>query len=87
MPASRSRSTTARGSQETELADREARHHLIHTGWLKRFYDKGIEGFFPKGVFNEPGLALFSIELAKWFHEMEIPSVGSDTIATEQTHA
>ncbi len=58
---------------------------IIHTGWLKRFYDKGVEGIFPKGVFNEPGLG-YSIELAKWFHEMEIPSVGSDTIATEQTH-
>ena len=58
---------------------------IIHTGWLKRFYDKGMEGIFPKGAFNEPGLG-YSLELAKWFHEMEIPSVGSDTIATEQTH-
>lgn len=57
---------------------------IVHTGWLKRFYDKGVEGFFPGGVFNEPGLG-YSAELAKWFHEMEIPSVGSDTIATEQT--
>ncbi len=58
---------------------------LIHTGWLKRFYDKGMEGIFPKGEFNEPGLG-YSLELVKWFHEMEIPSVGSDTIATEQTN-
>ncbi len=58
---------------------------LIHTGWLKRYYDQGIEGIFPKGQFNEPGLG-YSPELAKWFHDMEIPSVGSDTIATEQTN-
>ena len=31
---------------------------IVHTGWLKRFFDKGIEGIFPKGVFNEPGLRL-----------------------------
>lgn len=58
---------------------------LIHTGWLKRYYDQGINGIFPNGQFNEPGLG-YSPELAKWFHEMEIPSVGSDTIATEQTN-
>ncbi|HZO83116.1 MAG TPA: cyclase family protein [Candidatus Binataceae bacterium] len=57
---------------------------IIHTGWLKRYYDLGVEGIFPKGAFNEPGLG-YSPELVKWFHEMEIPSVGSDTIATEQT--
>lgn len=58
---------------------------LIHTGWLKRYYDQGINGIFPDGQFNEPGLG-YSPELAKWFHDMEIPSVGSDTIATEQTN-
>ncbi len=57
---------------------------LIHTGWLKRFYDKGFEGIFPGGAFNEPGLG-YSPELVKWFHEMEIPSLGTDTIASEQT--
>lgn len=57
---------------------------IIHTGWLKRYYDQGVEGIFPKGAFNEPGLG-YSPELVKWFHETEIPSVGSDTIATEQT--
>jgi kynurenine formamidase len=57
---------------------------LIHTGWLKRFYDKGMEGIFPNGQFNEPGLG-YSLELVKWFHEMEIPSLGTDTIGSEQS--
>jgi kynurenine formamidase len=57
---------------------------LIRTGWLKRFYDHGFEGIFPKGEFREPGLA-YSPELVNWIHQMEIPSIGSDTIATEQT--
>ena len=58
---------------------------LIHTGWLKRFYDEGLEGFFPKGGSDEePGLGV-QRGAGQWFHEMEIPSIGSDTIATEQT--
>lgn len=57
---------------------------LVHTGWLKRYYDEGLAGFFPGGQIQEPGLA-YSKELVKWFHEMEIPSIGSDTIASEQT--
>ena len=57
---------------------------LIHTGWLKRYYDEGLAGFFPGGQMQEPGLA-YSKELVQWIHEMEIPSIGSDTIATEQT--
>ena len=58
---------------------------VLHTGWLKRFYDQGMEGIFPKGAFSEPGLG-YSPELVKWFHEMEIPSLNTDTIASEQTH-
>ena len=57
---------------------------LIRTGWLKRFYDEGFAGIFPNGEFREPGLA-YSPELVNWVHRMEIPSIGSDTIATEQT--
>jgi kynurenine formamidase len=57
---------------------------LIHTGWLKVFYDEGVKAFFPDGAFNEPGLA-YSPELVRWFYEMEIPSIGSDTIGSEQT--
>lgn len=58
---------------------------LIRTGWLKRFYDHGFEGIFPNREFKEPGLA-YSPEMVNWVHRMEIPSIGSDTIATEQTH-
>lgn len=57
---------------------------LIHTGWLKRFYDGGSAAMFPNGEFNEPGLG-YSPELVKWFYDMEIPSLGSDTIGSEQT--
>jgi kynurenine formamidase len=57
---------------------------VIRTGWLKRFYDHGFEGIFPKGQMKEPGLA-YSPELVNWFHRMEIPSIGTDTIASEQT--
>jgi kynurenine formamidase len=56
---------------------------LIRTGWLKSFFDKG--GFdSPGGKFNEPGL-VYSLELAKWFHENEIASLSTDTIANEVT--
>jgi len=57
---------------------------LIHTGWLKRFYDEGSDAFFPNKSMSEPGLT-YSPELVKWFHEMEIPSFGTDTVASEQT--
>lgn len=57
---------------------------LIHTGWLKRFYDEGSEAFFPNKSMTEPGLS-YSPELIKWFHEMEIPSFGTDTVGSEQT--
>ncbi|MGH8014099.1 MAG: cyclase family protein, partial [Candidatus Binataceae bacterium] len=57
---------------------------LIRTGWLQRFYDDGMKALFPNGQMTEPGLA-YSHELVKWFHQMEIPSIGSDTIASEQT--
>jgi kynurenine formamidase len=57
---------------------------LIHTGWLKRFYEEGAEAFFPNKQMREPGLS-YSPELVQWFHEMEIPSLGSDTVASEQT--
>ncbi len=57
---------------------------LVHTGWLTRFYEEGSDAFFPNKSMSEPGLA-YSPELIKWFHEMEIPSLGSDTVASEQT--
>ena len=55
---------------------------LIRTGWLKIFYDKGKDAFYEK--FVEPGLT-FSPELVRWFHEKEIVSLSTDTIANEVT--
>jgi kynurenine formamidase len=55
---------------------------LIRTGWLKVFYDKGADAFYEK--FVEPGLT-FSPELVRWFHEKEIVSLSTDTIANEVT--
>jgi kynurenine formamidase len=55
---------------------------LIRTGWLKVFYDKGADAFYKK--FVEPGLT-FSPELVRWFHEREIVSLSTDTIANEVT--
>jgi kynurenine formamidase len=55
---------------------------LIRTGWLSVFYDKGPDVFYEK--FVEPGLT-FSPELVRWFHEKEIVSLSTDTIANEVT--
>jgi len=55
---------------------------LIRTGWLKVFYDKGSDAFYEN--FLEPGL-VFSAELVRWFHETEIVSLSTDTIANEVT--
>ena len=57
---------------------------LIRTGWLSRFYKEGVDAFFPDRQMNEPGLGCGK-DLIRWFHEMEIPSFGSDTIGSERT--
>jgi kynurenine formamidase len=54
----------------------------IRTGWLKVFYDEGADAFYEN--FVEPGLT-FSPELVRWFHEREIVSISTDTIANEVT--
>jgi kynurenine formamidase len=56
---------------------------LIRTGWLKIFYDEGPDAFYG-GQFVEPGLT-FSPELVRWFHDREIVSLSTDTIANEVT--
>ena len=56
---------------------------LIRTGWLPLFH-KDREAF-EQEPFNEPGLS-YSKELALWFQEMEIPVLGTDTIANERTY-
>jgi kynurenine formamidase len=55
---------------------------LIRTGWLKVFYDQGAAKFYEN--FVEPGLT-FSPELVNWFHQKEIASLSTDTIANEVT--
>jgi kynurenine formamidase len=55
---------------------------LIRTGWLKVFYEQGAEVFYEN--FVEPGLT-FSPELVNWFHQKEIASLSTDTIANEVT--
>lgn len=56
---------------------------LIRTGWLNTFYEEGAAKFY-EPPFVEPGL-VFSRELVQWFHETEIPLLGTDTIANEVT--
>lgn len=56
---------------------------VLHTGWLNRYYEEGVNAFFPEGKFDEPGLE-FSPELVRWFHEMEIVSISADNVGCEQ---
>jgi len=55
---------------------------IIRTGWIGSFYDRDKTEFYKD--FIEPGLT-YSPELVKWFHEMEIPNLVTDTIANEVT--
>ncbi|WP_312720996.1 cyclase family protein [Mobilicoccus sp.] len=54
---------------------------LIRTNFLARFFEMG-DAFYEN--FCEPGLA-YSPELVRWFQEMEIPNLATDTIANEVT--
>jgi kynurenine formamidase len=56
---------------------------LIRTGWLSVFYDEGSDAFYGD-QFIEPGLT-YSPELVNWFHDREIVSLSTDTIANEVT--
>jgi kynurenine formamidase len=55
---------------------------LIRTGWIGKFYRVSKEEFY--GNFVEPGLT-YSPPLVRWFQEMEIPNLVTDTIANEVT--
>lgn len=55
---------------------------LIRTGWIGSYYSTPTAEFYQD--FIEPGLT-FSPELVRWFHEMEIPNLITDTIANEVT--
>ena len=56
---------------------------VIRTGWLRVFYEHGAEEFYGD-TFVEPGLT-YSPELVEWFHDREIASLSTDTIANEVT--
>jgi kynurenine formamidase len=55
---------------------------IVRTGWVGSFYD-GDRARFSKR-FVEPGLT-YSPELVRWFAEMEIPNLVTDTLANEVT--
>jgi kynurenine formamidase len=53
---------------------------LVRTGWIGSYYRMEPADFYAD--FVEPGLA-YSPELVRWFDEMEIPNLVTDTIANE----
>lgn len=53
---------------------------IIRTGFIESFFILGKEAFYKD--FIEPGLT-YSPELVRWFHEMEIPNLVTDTMANE----
>ena len=66
-------------AQGTTIAKRDIL--VVRTNYLKLFYELGDK--FYDG-FCEPGL-VYSPELVRWFQEMEIPNLVTDTIANEVT--
>lgn len=54
---------------------------VVRTGWIGSFYRVGAQDFYGE-QFVEPGLK-FSPELVRWFAEMEIPNLVTDTIGNE----
>jgi len=65
--------------QDVTLSERDI--VLIRTGWIERFYELGPDGV---DLYDEPGITATE-ELLEWFHEMEIPLLGTDTLRNEQT--
>lgn len=65
---------------------------LIRTGAIELFYQEGSEAFYEEfGIIHEGEPALneagitYTEEMAEWFQEMEIPLLGTDNVAAEQT--
>lgn len=56
---------------------------LVRTGWIGSYYGYEDKSDF-YADFIEPGLT-YSPELVRWFQEMEIPNLVTDTIANEVT--
>lgn len=54
----------------------------LRIGFLQNLWIQGKEVFYKD--FNEPGM-VYSPELVKWFHEMEIACLSTDTIGNECT--
>ena len=71
---------TCADSQDTDIHQRDIL--FLRTGWIESFYQAGE----PLEDFNDPGLT-YSPELCEWFHEMEIPLLGTDTLGNEQTYS
>lgn len=67
-------------AQGVELGKRDIL--IIRTGFITSFWEDGPEEFYRD--FIEPGL-VYSPELVKWFQDMEIPALVTDTIANEVT--
>jgi kynurenine formamidase len=67
-------------AQGTELRPRDVL--LVRTGWLERFYDGERDAI---EAFDEPGIT-YTDRFAEWVQNMEIPSYGSDTLASERTY-
>lgn len=54
---------------------------LVRTGILGVFYRQGAQAYY--GDFDEPGIS-YEPELIRWFHSMEIPVYGTDSLGNEQ---
>jgi len=70
----------AAAAQKVEIRKRDI--IVIRTGFIESYYSAGASAFFAN--FIEPGLT-YSPELVRWFHEMEIPNLVTDTMANEVT--
>jgi kynurenine formamidase len=57
---------------------------VMRTGIFREFYEKGADAFYAD--FDEPGLT-YEKELLDWFHDMEIPVSGTDSLAGEQLNS
>lgn len=65
---------------------------LIRTGAMELFYEEGPEAFYAEfetehegePALDEAGIT-YTPEMAEWFQEMEIPFIGTDNVAAEQT--
>jgi len=68
-------------AQGTEIRRRDVL--VVRTGWIAKFYRTTPRSAFFED-FLEPGLT-YSPALVRWFHEMEIPNLVTDTMANEVT--